>query len=167
MDRWYVAQTHSRAEETALAHLKRQGFRAYLPRYRKKRRHARKTELVERPLFPGYLFVCLDVARMRWRPIRSTVGVRLLICDGDRPLAVPEGVVEDIRARETEDGVVPIAETPPFAPGDTVQVTEGPFRDQVGWFERLADKDRVIVLLNLLGRPMRVPLTASSVSAYL
>lgn len=167
MDRWYVAQTHVRAEETALAQLKRQGFRAYLPRYRKKRRHARRTELVERPLFPGYLFVCLDVARTRWRPIKSTIGIRQLICNGDKPLAVPEGVVEDIRARETDEGLVPVSEPVPYKKGDTVQVTDGPFRDQIGWFERLADKDRVVVLLNLLGRPMRVPLTASSVTAYL
>ena len=54
MAEWYVAQTHPNAEEKAFSHLERQGFRAYLPRYRKSRRHARKVELIRAPLFPGY-----------------------------------------------------------------------------------------------------------------
>jgi hypothetical protein len=35
-------------------------------------------------------------------------------------------------------------------------------REQVGWFQRVADRERVVVLLNLLGRqlPFVVPLGA-------
>jgi transcriptional antiterminator RfaH len=39
--RWYVAQTQPNAEAKAVAHLNRQGFGTYLPRYLKRRRHAR------------------------------------------------------------------------------------------------------------------------------
>lgn len=166
MNRWYVAQTQSRAELTAVRHLERQGFEAYLPRYRKRRRHARKTETVAAPLFPGYLFISMDVAMTRWRAIRSTVGVKSLICTGDAPLPVPDGVVEDIRARADEEGLVPVRPPAPFAKGETVQVTGGPLTDQVGWFERCTDDERVVILLNLLGRQLRVPLPIGAVRAF-
>lgn len=166
MNRWYVAQTQPRAESTAVRHLERQGFRAYLPRYRKRRRHARKTETVSAPLFPGYLFVSMDVARTRWRAIRSTVGVKSLLCTGDSPLAVPDAVVEDILARADDEGFVPMREPAPFEQGDTVQVTDGPLADQVGWFECCTDDQRVVVLLNLLGRQLRVPLSLGAVRAF-
>ena len=125
MNRWYVAQTHVRSELRALTHLTRQGFATYMPQYLKRRRHARRSETVHRPLFPGYLFVLMDIESIGWRAIRSTVGVRNLICNGDRPLAVPRGVVEDIRAREDESGVVAVNEPPPFKKGETVQVVMG------------------------------------------
>ena len=43
---WYVVYTRPNAEMKALAHLACQGYEAYLPRYRKWRRHARRRELV-------------------------------------------------------------------------------------------------------------------------
>lgn len=167
MSRWYVASTHPHAETRALWHLHNQGFRAYLPSYFKRRSHARRTDIVRAPLFPGYLFIDMDVTATRWRSIRSTVGIRQLICRGERPVPVPEGVVEDIQARETDDGVVPAPKLPPpFAPGDSVEVREGPFRDQVGFFECVSDDERIVVLLSMLGRQLRIPLPRHAVRAF-
>lgn len=166
MNHWYVAQTQPNAEAKALAHLKRQGFRAYLPCYRKSRRHARKVEIVKAPLFPGYLFIKLDVTQEQWRPIRSTIGVTRLICNGDSPVPVPPGIVEDIVARETEDGLLDITDPSPWMPGDTVQVIDGPMTGQVGWFQKLADKDRIMVLLELLGRKVAMPVKRAAVVSY-
>ena len=166
MNRWYVAQTHARSELNALSNLTRQGFRAYVPQYLKRRRHARRTETVKRPLFPGYLFVLIDVERMRWRAIRSTVGVRSLICNGESPLPVPTGVVEDIRSREDQTGVIPIKEPVPFQKGETVRITHGAICDQIGLFECVSDDERVYVLLNLLGRQVRLNVPLNAVMAF-
>lgn len=162
MERWYVAETHPQSEARALDHLCRQGYAAYLPRYLKRRRHARRIDTVRAPLFPGYLFVCMDVARTQWRAIRSTIGIRHLICEGEKPVPVPEGVVEEIRANEDEGGLVPVTPPAPFQPGEEVRVTAGPMRGQFGWFQRAADRERVVILLSLLGRqmPFVVPLGA-------
>ena len=165
-DRWYVAQTHAKSEAKALHHLRNHGFRTYLPCYSKRRRHARRVETVRRPLFPGYLFIRMDPARTRWRSIRSTIGVRSLICQGDMPAPVPAGVVEDIKAREDAGGAVPIEPAVPFQPGDSVTITDGPMREQVGWFQRVTDDERVIILLNLLGRQMRLPIPLEDVRAF-
>lgn len=166
MSRWYVAQTHSQSEFQALAHLKRQGFLAYLPQYLKKRRHARRVDAVRRPLFPGYLFISMDVERIRWRAIRSTVGIRSLICNGELPTAVPEGVVEEIRAHEDEGGLVPVTEPAPFKKGETVRISHGAIRGQVGLFDCESDEERVFVLLSLMGRQLRVRVPATAISAF-
>lgn len=163
--RWYVAGTHCRAESRALWHLRNQGYHAYLPRYRKRRTHARRTELVPAPLFPGYIFVAVDIGVTRWHPIRSTIGVRDLIRHGNDPVPVPRGVVEDIIARENEDGMVSAPSLPPFADGEPVRVTAGPFAGQIGFFECESDDERVVILLEMLGRRICVPLALHSVRA--
>lgn len=162
MERWYVAETHPHAEAKALWHLERQGFTAYLPQYAKLRRHARRTDEVRAPLFPRYLFVRIDVARAAWRAIRSTVGVARLVSQGDAPAPVPEGVVEEIRERENERGLVLMA--PHFRPGQKLRILTGAFADQVGLFECASDERRVVLLLEMLGRRLQVRVPVETVA---
>ena len=103
---WYVVQTQANAENKALAHLTRQGFATYLPRYLKRRRHARRVDVVAAPLFPRYLFVEIDMAVQRWRSIYSTVGVSRLVCNGEFPTSVPERVVDLLKKREDASGFI-------------------------------------------------------------
>lgn len=160
---WYVVNSQPRRETLAVFHLANQGFEPYLPRYLRSRRHARRLETVRAPLFPGYLFVRLNSDSMRWRAIRSTIGVRDLVCHGDEPAPVPRGIVEDIQARENDSGVVVMA--PKFRRGETVTVCHGALLDQIGIFESADDDERVVILLRLLGRDVRVKLPAAAVQA--
>ena len=166
MNRWFVAHTRVRGEPVARRNLARQGFEVYLPRYLKRRRHARRLDRVAAPLFPRYVFIRMDPERCRWRSVNGTVGVAHLVCHGDRPAALPDGTVAEIRAREDARGLVAVRAAPPFRRGETVQVTAGPLSDQVGLFDCADDDERVVILLDLLGRevPVRVPVQA--VRAY-
>jgi len=143
----------------------RQGFEIYLPRYLKRRRHARKIDLTAKPLFPRYMFVAVDVATQRWRSIQSTFGVARLVSNGDDPAVVPEGVVSALRSREDKDGFINLDRRANFAPGDKVRVLAGAFMDSAGLFNAVADRDRVSILLDLLGRKVRVLLDADMVAA--
>ena len=165
---WYAVMTRPNEEEKAASNLRRQGFDAYLPRYWRLHRHARKTTAVARPLFPRYLFVRMDVARQRWRAVNSTFGVSALVCQGERPAQLPLGIVENLRAREDETGFIQLEPTEGsleqrFRPGDRVEVTDGAFADSMGLYEGLAGKDRVAILLDLLCRKVRVILDRSAV----
>ena len=163
--RWYVVQTQSHAEGKAAAHLTRQGFEAYLPRYLKRRRHARRVETVAAPLFPRYLFISIDLAAQRWRSISSTMGVSRLVCNGDQPAAVAEGVISALKGQEGADGLVRLDPPPRFMQGDQVRIVDGVFSACLGLFEGMADRDRVAVLLDLLGRKVRVVVDDLSVVA--
>ena len=162
---WYVVQTQPNAESRAVVHLTRQGFETYLPRYLKRRRHARRVENVMASLFPGYLFVAIDQAAQRWRAIQSTVGVSRLVCNGDEPASVAKSVIDGLRAREGTAGLIELAPPPRFAPGAQVRIVDGVFAACLGLYEGMTDRDRVAVLLDLLGRKVRVLVDDLSVVA--
>lgn len=162
---WYVVQTHPNAEAKAASHLERQGFSVYLPRYLKRRRHARKVQTVQAALFPRYLFVSIDLQSQRWRSIQSTIGVSRLVTNGDAPAAVPTPVISGLKDREDERGFIAMAQEPAFAPGDKIRILGGAFAEALGLFEGASDRDRVAILLDLLGRKVRIMLGADMVAA--
>jgi transcriptional antiterminator RfaH len=160
----YAVHTQPHAEDKACFHLNRQGFDIYLPRYLKRRRHARRVDVVVAPFFPRYLFVGVDMAIQRWRSIHSTIGVSRLVCNGDEPAAVPDAVIAEIKRNEDERGYIQL-KRPQFTPGDKVMVLEGAFADCFGLFEVATGEDRVAILLDLLGRKVRVSLAADRICA--
>ena len=162
---WYAVQTHVHAEAKAAWHLVRQGYSIYLPRYLKRRRHARRIDTVAAPLFPRYLFITIDRVAQRWRSIQSTIGVAHLVCNGEEPAMVPTAVITDLQGREDERGLIQLETRPRFVPGDKIQVVDGPFDACLGLFEGMADRERVAILLDLLGRKVRVVLDGASVAA--
>jgi transcriptional antiterminator RfaH len=155
---WYVVQTHPHAEKKASWHLQRQAFETYYPRYLKKRRHARRIETVAAPLFPRYLFVAVDMTTQRWLAVRSTIGVTRLVCHGDNPAALPLDVLDALKRSEDANGFVQLDRRPRFLPGDKVSVLGGAFQDCCGLYEGMSSTDRVTILLDLLGRKVRVNL---------
>lgn len=162
MKRWYVAHTKPSAEARAREHLMNQGFEAWLPEYLKTRRHARRSEQVRRPLFPRYLFVRLDLDAERWRAVLGTVGILHLV-GGDPPTPVAEAVVAALWARTDADGLVPVSPALDLHPGDAVRIAEGPLADLEGIFLDIEDRDRVAILLRLMGRELRVRVDAQGV----
>ena len=140
------------------------GYDVYLPRHAKVIRHARKSEKVARPFFPRYLFVKLDLAVDSWRAIRSTVGVSDIVCFSDRPTPLPAGVIETLQRQENTQGLIEYAGSS-LKPGDSVVVLSGPFAHQLGRCSNVSDDERVAILLDLLGRKVRVVLDADVVAA--
>jgi transcriptional antiterminator RfaH len=161
---WYVVQTHVNAEAKAARNLVRQGFEIYLPRYLKRRSHARKIEKVPVPLFPRYMFVWIDIATQRWRSVQSTFGVSHLVLNGSDPAPLAQQVIGCLRAREDASGYVQLEQRPKLALGAKVRVLAGVFADNLALFDGMADRDRVAVLLDLLGRKVRVTLDADMVA---
>ncbi|MBI3675218.1 MAG: transcriptional activator RfaH [Proteobacteria bacterium] len=155
--RWYAVQCLSHREAQAAHHLNNQSFCAFLPRRKKTRRHARRLDTVLAPFFPGYLFVRLDLTQDKWRSVNGTYGVARLIAQGDAPCPVPHGVVENLQAACDAHGVMQREFA--LSPGQAVRILTGPFADLVGRLDRLADADRVRVLLDIMGG--RVPVVLS------
>ena len=54
----------------------------------------------------GNLFVRFDLARDQWRSVQSTFGVSALVFVGEKPAALSNHVIDEIRARENPDGFV-------------------------------------------------------------
>jgi transcriptional antiterminator RfaH len=148
-ERWFVAQTLHHREKLAALHLSAQGFRNFLPRFRKTVRHARQLREVIAPIFPGYIFLIIDTDRDRWRSINGTFGVARLVSAHGRPIPLPSGIVEAMIAAMDQSGIVRLGGQ--LTPGQAVRVVAGPFAGGLGVLERLDGKGRVRVLLQIMG----------------
>ncbi len=155
MSSWCVVNTLPNQELRAEANLLRQGFRAWLPLTRRVRRHARRVHTALAPLFPGYLFVELDMACECWAPINGTYGVKRLLTRGVEPERLPDGFVDDLRRSVGGDGTcTPSGEE--MVPGARVRILDGPFADCVAELASLASGERVRLLLDILGGRVKV-----------
>ena len=165
MKQWFVVHTQPCREIIAQQHLVEQGFDAYLPQFKKTRRHARKVDEVLAPLFPRYVFVGIDLEVDQWRSIQGTRGVSYLLTTDGQPAFVPSGVVQGLKGQENEQGLVSLASMALFTKGDKVRILDGVFKDYVAVFDKMDDKQRVQLLLCCLGREMKVSLPSYAMEA--
>lgn len=161
--RWHVAQTKPLAERVAWANLNNQGFGAFLPMYREPRRNRAEPLSRAAPMFPCYLFVEFDADVARWRSINGTRGVLRLLCDGDAPTPVPEGIVEELQSKAGKDGAIELPNIERFAPDQKVRITQGNFVDCVAQYVA-SDRDRVMLLIDMLGSKVRISVPDSQVA---
>ena len=163
--RWYLVRTKARSESIAQGQLERQGYDVYYPRaVRLTRCRGRAFERVE-PLFPRYVFVRLNVARQSLGPVRSTIGVSEIVRFGEKYAVIPEPVVSTlIDNADRVSGLHRLTE-PRFVRGAPVHVSGGAFGGLEGVFERYEGEQRVLILLEVLGRQTRICMQANQVVA--
>jgi len=158
---WIAINTHPHRESIALKHLERQNFETYCPVMRKRRSHARRVDWVLRPLFPNYLFVKANWGARRWRPILSTHGVRAIVRSGDEPSFIAQEFIASLKTREVDGAIVrpPV----PYQLGQKVEIAEAAFAGLVATIIEMDEKDRIVVLLELMNRSTRVILKRDAV----
>jgi transcriptional antiterminator RfaH len=159
---WIAVNTHPHREHIALENLRRQQFDAYCPMLRKRRAHARRVDMVLRPLFGGYLFVRASARLQRWRPILTTHGVRTIVRTGDELCFVEGGFIASLKAREIDGAIVRPAR--PYTIGQRVEITTGPFDRLVATIIEMDEKDRLVVLLNMMSREIKVRVDSTCVA---
>ncbi len=156
MKNWYLIKTKPQQESIATLNLANQGLNVFFP----------KTVIKNKttPLFPGYLFIKLNDKTQNWTPIRSTKGVSNFVRFGLNFVKVPHQIIDLIRAQQqqTIDKIIDLSS---HHQGDTVEIQTGAFRGQQAIFKNYNTKDRVIVLLNLIGQQQKITLDEREVVA--
>jgi transcriptional antiterminator RfaH len=149
----------TRREALALHCLGLAGYATYCPRLRTQRiSHGRRIEV--RPLlFPGYAFVWIE---LQWHAARWAPGTLGLIMNGSGPARVPDAVIAEIRSRERE-GLIELPKPPGLQRGDAVRVIHGPLQGLRGLYDGMKPRERVAVLLAILGDQQRVELPAQAI----
>jgi transcriptional antiterminator RfaH len=157
---WAVARLQPRHESYALHCLTVAGFASYYPRLRERHvRHGRRVEVCP-PLFLGYAFIVIEA---QWHAARWAPGVNGLITGGDgTPSRVPDNVIAEIRDRE-RNGLIELPKRSGLCAGDQVRILAGPFQGQLALYAGMKPRDRVEVLLALLGGCSRVLLPESHI----
>ncbi len=152
---WYLLHTKPRQEKRAFENLQRQNYQCYLPTISSEKLRNGNLTVTDEPLFPRYLFVRLGLgdSSKSWAPIRSTQGVSRLVTFGVVPARVDDDFIESLRINEA---LLQIEPKRFFQPGERVYLTEGPFAGIEGIYQISDGERRVMVLIELLNKPVAV-----------
>lgn len=148
--------------DRAKTNLTRQNVASFMPMRTRTQRRANRLMDVKRPLFPGYLFIEVDPEAVRWRSINSTYGVAkaVSLTDG-RPTPVPSELMARIRSLHEQGSDATSFDH--FVVGERVRVVSGPFAEFEAQIEAVPEKDRIYVLLDMMGREVRTEVKAADV----
>lgn len=150
-------------ESRAQLNLNRLGFRSFVPRLRRTVQHARRLRDTLKPLFPGYIFVTINLSKHRWRSINGTFGVASLIMGAEQPKPVPPGVVEALVASCENCAVVRLDDGLDI--GQKVRILSGPFAETLCRLVHLDDRGRARVLLEIMGMEVAAQLDRSAIAS--
>ena len=155
-DMWYAIRSKPRKEIAVYQQVLARGMEAYYPRLIVNPVNPRSQK--GRPYFPGYLFVKVDmedIGLTKFKYMPHTFG--LVGFDGE-PATIPENLIHEIRKRVDEINAAGGEIFDGLKSGDSVWITDGPFKDYKGIFDaRLTGSERVRVLLNFLGSQRQIP----------
>ena len=161
--RWYATYVCSRHEKQVLSQLQERNVNCFLPLYRSVRRWKDRRKELELVLFPGYVFVRIDL-KERLRVLQLPSVVRFVSFNG-QPAALPDAEIE-ILTRGLASGIR--AEPHPYLRvGQRVQIRYGPLAGAEGILLRRKDKLRVVLSIDLIMRSVAVEVDEADVEPVL
>ncbi len=159
---WYLIHTKPRQERCALENLQLQGYECFFPTMPAEKLQLGKLGVVNRALFPRYLFIRLGQGptALSWIPIRSTKGVSRLVMFGNTPAKVDDALIVLLRNQET---LVQAEPDRLFKPGERIRITTTPFIDIEGIYQMSDSDQRVMVLIELMSKPVKIYLPPTAI----
>ena len=160
--KWYAIRTKTNRERDVERRLTDLSLEVFLPWMRARRRVGSRFHWVLVPLFPGYIFCRLDMM-VSGKAARYAPGVKDFLAFGTRIAEVDEEIIRALRER-CPGGIAQI-EPLCLKSGDVVRINEGPFAGLEAIFQQpLKDRERVAVLLEILGRQTRLVLPRETIA---
>jgi transcription antitermination factor NusG len=145
---WFALRVKSNFERVAASHLGQRGYHEYLPSYQTRSQWSDRVKIVERPLFPGYVFCSFDPSSRL--PVLATPGVLHIVGIGKKPARVDESELEAVRA--TLQSGLSVGPWPFLQVGERVVVDRGPLRGLEGLVTHLKGAYRLVISITLLQR---------------
>lgn len=154
--RWYAVYTRGRHEKNVAAQLERKNIEHFLPLWRRRRRWCDREKIIAFPLFPGYLFVHLDLSDVHtYATLLHTRGVvRLVRFNGYGPEPIPAEEVEAVRRVCESD--LPYDPFPYLTRGRWVEVRKGVLKGVRGYIVRRDNNTRLVLTVELIQQAVSV-----------
>jgi len=147
---WYAIWTRSHCERLVAQQLQAKGFQPFLPEMSIRSRKPDAAPVVQRPMFPGYLFLKHSMEKHSYLEILKARGV-VRILEGGWNRLTPIADDEMSAIERLIDSGTPVLAHPYFNQGDRVRVIQGPLAGIEGVFVRdKKNRGRLVVSVNLL-----------------
>ena len=162
---WYVIHTYSGYEDAVANALKQRVeslgmedkiFNVIVPKEKKIKIKEGKRKVTEEKIYPGYVLVEMVVTDDSWYVVRNTPNVTGFVGAGTTPVPVSSEEIEILKKKMGVD--VPQYKIDVHI-GDSVKITDGPFKDFDGKVSEIdQERGKVKVLVNMFGRDTPVEL---------
>jgi transcriptional antiterminator RfaH len=162
---WIAAHTAPNAEIAVRDAVQARDYPVLVPTGMVEMRHARQKMLVERPVFPRYVFIGLPVG-MSWYPIRGITGVTGILSSAGGPRPVPDKAIDRLRAAVAADAFTKAAQVR-FHEGQAVKVDLGTSEIEalVGRLMSTLPAQRIEIVFQAFGREHRTSVAVDKVRA--
>jgi transcription antitermination factor NusG len=154
---WFALRVKSNFEKVSSEILAQKGYEAFLPTYRTRSRWSDRTKVIDRPLFPGYVFCRFD--QHDRLPVLVTPGVVSVVGVGKTPMPVEEREIEAIQAILRSG--LPATPWPFVNVGQRLLIERGPLSGVEGILQEIKNSYRFIVSVNLLQRSVAAEVDAT------
>jgi transcription antitermination factor NusG len=158
---WYALYTCPRHEKCVAQQIEQRSISCFLPLYRSVRRWKDRRKELELALFPGYVFVRLEL-KDRFRVLQLPSAVHLVSFNG-QPAVLPEAEIDGLRQRLSRGAHM--EPHPYLREGCRVRVCGGPMQGLEGIIVRRKDNCRVVFSLDLIMRSLAVEVDESDVES--
>ena len=162
MFNWYAINTKSNLEKYVIEQLNKDGFTTYMPKFITSVSHARKVKKVIKPLFPGYFFVLIEENSQDFRKINFTHGVISILSAGLEPIKIKQLIIDNLQKLENDQGNIRINKAFNYFEGMKIKLNEGIFKGKTGTFSGIKNNETILVLLDILGKSIKVPVLESA-----
>jgi transcriptional antiterminator RfaH len=160
---WYVVNTKPNHERQAEQNLRRMGVECFLPLLQEEKNVRRQIRTVISPLFPGYLFVRINLSE-HYRTVVYARGVRKMVEFGSIPVDVDTAIINEIRFRVNSEGHL-LKKSDEMSSGQLVRIKDGPLAGLEAIFmQEMSGRQRAMVLLQALTLQARVVLDISQIA---
>lgn len=167
---WYVIHTYSGYEDQVAdalrqridsLEMKEKIYNVIVPKEKQIEIKNGKRRTVERKIFPGYIMVEMVVTEDSWFVVRNTPNVTGFVGTSTTPSPLSEDEVKSIQRRM---GIDEPKYNIDFKIGETVNITDGPFKGFDGQVNEIDEqKGKIKVLVSMFGRETPVELDSLQV----
>jgi len=158
---WYAVYTKPRHERKVNAHLVQEGITAFLPEIERWSRRRDRKKRIFYPIFPGYLFINIELNGGSRLKVIKTRGVVRILGHKGVPTAIPEEQIEAIQ--KALDSRKAISSFPYLKTGQIVRVITGPLDGVEGIFVSEKGKGKLVISVDILQRAVSVEIEETDV----
>jgi transcription antitermination factor NusG len=158
---WYAVWTRSRQEKTTSALLDSLGVQNYLPLKSELRQWSDRKQMVETPVFSGYLFVYINLMTNIRLQILESPGVVALVGNQTGPLSIPDQEIDDIRTVLAARVAYSLQSS--LQNGDRVRVIRGVLAGVEGTLVRNNPESRLLVSIDMIRQSLGVSVSPEDV----
>ena len=151
---WIVARSKPNQDKTALINLERQNFEFFQPTFNTTSRKKGKFKEIIKPVFPGYIFISINLGEENWHKINNTRGISSIIVFANKIPLIRCKLIEELKYRFSLDNAQNVAD--PYKIGMNAEIANGPFAQLIGKIDKIDTDQRIWILLDILGNQTRV-----------